>query len=59
MTLEYAILLPLKCILFQEENALLTWTLSMTLLVRAKVLLYVWTYDFLTRRYPMNNNFVI
>ena len=28
------------------ENALLTWTLSMTLRIRAKVLLHVWSYDF-------------
>ena len=29
-----------------EENALLTRKLSMTLLLRAKVLLHVWSYDF-------------
>ena len=30
----------------QCDNALLTQTLSMTLRVRAKVLLHVWSYDF-------------
>ena len=32
--------------LFQYENALLTPTLSMTLRIRPKVLLDVWSYDF-------------
>ena len=31
---------------FQEENALLACTSSMTLRLRAKVLLHVWSYDF-------------
>ena len=30
----------------QQENALLTRTLSMTLRLHAKVLLHVWSYDF-------------
>ena len=32
--------------IFQEENTLMTRTLSMTLCVRAKVLLHVWSCDF-------------
>ena len=37
-----------ECIktLFQSQNPLLTRTLSMTLRVRAKVLLYMWSYNF-------------
>ena len=41
------------------RNALLTRTLSMTLPVRAKVLLHVWSYEFMKRRYPLNNSDVI
>ena len=37
---------PSKWTNIEEENALLTRTLSMTLRVRAKVLLYVWSDDF-------------
>ena len=46
MTLSNDILSPSKLTLFQQENSLLTRTLSMTLHVRAKVLLLVWSYDF-------------
>ena len=38
--------IALKWTLFQEENALLTRTLPMTLRLRAKVLLHVWSYNF-------------
>ena len=41
-----------KWTIFQEENALLTQTLSMTLLVHAKVLLHVWSYDFYDMKTP-------
>ena len=44
---------------FQQENALLTRTLSMTLRLRAKVLLHVWSYDFYNMSSPPNNNDVI
>ena len=40
--------------LVQYENALLTRTLSMTLRIRAKVLLRVWSYD-----YPLNKSDVM
>ena len=32
---------------------------DVTLRLRAKVLLHVWPYDFMTRRYPLNNSDVI
>ena len=35
-----------KMIIISKRNALLTRTLSMTLRVRAKLLLHVWSYDF-------------
>ena len=38
--------IALKVNIFQQENALLTRTLSMALRVRAKVLLHVCSYDF-------------
>ena len=46
MTLSNGILSPSKLTLFQQENALLTLTLSVTLRVCAKMLLHMWAYDF-------------
>ena len=46
-TLKNWILSPSKWTIFQEENASLTRTLSVTLRLGAKV-----SYDILTRRYP-------
>ena len=45
-----------KMYLFQQENALLTRTLSMTLRVRAKVITRVVIRFFMTRRHPLNNS---
>lgn len=45
----YRILCPTKRDLFQYENALMSPTLWMTLHVHAKMLLQVWSYDFLWR----------
>ena len=44
---------------FNEKKALLTCTLSVTLGVLAKVLLHVWSYDFITQHYALNNSNVI
>ena len=38
--------IAIKRTIFEEENTLLTQTLSMMLCLRAKVLLHVWSYDF-------------
>ena len=52
MTFKNWIFSPSKWTIFQEENALLTGTLSMTLPLRAKVLLHVWPYDFYDTTLP-------
>ena len=44
--LKNGILSPSKSKLVQCENTVLTRTLSMTLRIRTKVLLHVWSYDF-------------
>ena len=44
---------------FRKKHPLLTRPLSMTLRLRAKVLLHVCSYDFMTWRYPLNDSDII
>ena len=50
---------PTKLILFLQENALLTRTMSMTLRLRAKVLLHVCLYDFYDMALSTDSNMTL